>query len=186
MAIIGTADHSGWAIAVTVDGNRKLIDRRKISLLEEGLPILPIHHDAQELDPADAETLVDKVRVSAEESSKASLEKMLREISVPVNGIVIRKLQEIPDDLQTCIRDYRINTFADSVMYRKALMKSAEELGLAIYWYERKTVFKIAQEQHPQIQIEPFLTELGKTLGPPWQKDHRMAMAAAMSIATDQ
>ena len=41
---IGIYDHLGWAIAVAASGKHDVVDRRKIELLEPGVPSMPIHH----------------------------------------------------------------------------------------------------------------------------------------------
>src|SRR5690349_13535629 len=66
--VVGISDHSGWAICVTVgvrDGAPVLVDRRRVELLEPGLPNQPYHHETLSLDPARAEELAKKVRESA-------------------------------------------------------------------------------------------------------------------------
>ena len=46
--IIGVADRGGWAVLVTVARDGTLLDRRRMELLDAGLPKLP-HHDGQGL-----------------------------------------------------------------------------------------------------------------------------------------
>jgi hypothetical protein len=41
--IIGVSDHGGWAVLVTADGDGRLLDRRRVELVDEGLPKIPIH-----------------------------------------------------------------------------------------------------------------------------------------------
>lgn len=50
MAIVGVSDHAGWAVLVAVERG-KLIGRRRISLVEDGVPVMPHHHDARALGP---------------------------------------------------------------------------------------------------------------------------------------
>src|SRR5436190_7687528 len=42
---IGIAHHYGWAVAVTASADHEVVDRRRIELLEPGLPPAPIHHE---------------------------------------------------------------------------------------------------------------------------------------------
>ncbi len=64
--ILGVSDHGGWAVLVTADRDGALLDRRRVELVDEGLPKLPHHHDAQGLPADEAVALVERVRVSAE------------------------------------------------------------------------------------------------------------------------
>jgi hypothetical protein len=38
-AITGVSDHGGWGVLVTADGNGRLLDRRCVELVDEGLPL---------------------------------------------------------------------------------------------------------------------------------------------------
>src|SRR5688572_8384663 len=48
-ATIGVADHSGWAVMITVGGDGALLDRRRVELVAEDLPKHPHHHEGQTL-----------------------------------------------------------------------------------------------------------------------------------------
>src|SRR5688572_15708831 len=72
-AIVGVADHSGWAVLVTVADDGTFLDRRRIELVDAGLPMLPHHHECQGLPIEQALELVERVRTSAERHAKSSL-----------------------------------------------------------------------------------------------------------------
>ena len=42
---LGIAHHLGWAVAVTATSDHEVVDRRRIELIEPGLPSAPIHHE---------------------------------------------------------------------------------------------------------------------------------------------
>ena len=42
---MGIAHHLGWAVAVTASADHAVVDRRRIELIEPGLPAAPIHHE---------------------------------------------------------------------------------------------------------------------------------------------
>jgi hypothetical protein len=58
-------------------------------------------------------------------------------------------------------------------MYRQALAAAAAARNWPVHWYDAKTL--------PLDALEPRFRELRRTLGPPWDKDHELAMAAALS-----
>ena len=71
---VGVAHHLGWAVLVTASADHEVVDRRRVELVEPGLPAAPIHHEggAHELHrtgaPLDDEALaalVARVRASA-------------------------------------------------------------------------------------------------------------------------
>ncbi len=41
---LGISDHLGWAVAVTATDDHRVVDRRRIELIEPDLPAAPIHH----------------------------------------------------------------------------------------------------------------------------------------------
>ena len=47
--IIGVSDHGGWAVLVTVARDGTLLDRRRVELVDDNLPAIPHHHEAQML-----------------------------------------------------------------------------------------------------------------------------------------
>jgi hypothetical protein len=82
-AVVGIADHAGWAVLVTVvDGT--LVDRRRVTLLEDDLPNLPHHHDAQELPIDRGVALVEKVRASV---ARCATNEFLYEVKLLVEGL---------------------------------------------------------------------------------------------------
>jgi hypothetical protein len=173
MAILGVSDHAGWAVLVTVE-RRALVDRRRIVFVDDGLPVLPHHHEAQALPLDEGIQLVERVRASAQRLTAAALAKLSTELSVAITGIALRKRPTLPATIEERITRYSAQTKADSVMYRDVFAQAAQARGWSVAWYDPKRVFD-----------EPGLADLlrttGKSLGPPWQLDHRLAMAGAIA-----
>ena len=48
-AVVGVADHAGWAVLVTVSSDGSLLDRRRVALIDDALPKLPHHHEGQRM-----------------------------------------------------------------------------------------------------------------------------------------
>lgn len=185
-ATVGVADHCGWAILVTVSKDSKLIDRRLIKLVDDDLPKLPHHHEAQSLSPPEAEALIEKVRSSSREHAARRVDELIQAIPMAIQAFAIRECPAIPENLQECLANYGAQNVADSIMYRKALAEAAQSRGIAVHWYKRKTVFSEAEAAVPCQTIERFLKQIGSAIGPPWQKDHKTAMAAAMAVSLAQ
>ena len=47
---VGIAHHLGWAVAVTASVGHEVVDRRRIELIEPGMPTAPVEHEAKALD----------------------------------------------------------------------------------------------------------------------------------------
>jgi len=182
-AAVGVSDHSGWAILVTASARGALIDRRRIEIVDAGLPTMPHHHDGQRLPISDAVALVTRVRASAERNARARLAALARELPAAIGGIALRVCPTLPATVAERIQDYRAMCVADWVMYRQAFAAAATELGWALSWYEPKRVFAEAASALAIGAADAILEAPRSTVGAPWQKDHKLAMAAAIVAA---
>jgi hypothetical protein len=182
-AVVGAADHCGWAVLVTVARDGSLIDRRRVELVDVGLPWLPHHHECQTLPLKDAAELVERVRASAERNTRACLDALAGAVPTEIVGIAIRQRPTLPETFAARITNYWAQTRADSVMYRDVLAHAATARGWFVHWYEVRRVFAEAANALDRNTIEALLEETGAAIGPPWRNDHRVAMAAAIAAA---
>lgn len=179
-AVVGVADHAGWAVLITVHGNT-VIDRRRLELVDPDLPKLPHHHEAQALPVEEGVALVERVRSSAEAHARAGLESLSASLALPIECIALRECPELPRSVAERLANYRAQNVADTVMYREALAEAAKARGWRVHWYDPRQVFTSAASALGLPTIDDLLEEARATLGTPWQKDHRMAMAAALA-----
>jgi hypothetical protein len=183
-AIVGISDHAGWAVLLTVARDGTILDRRRIQLVDADLPSMPIHHQAQALPLAQAVELVDRVRASAVRHAKLGLDALAKDVPSPIQGIALRKCPPLPPTIADQLRDYRAQNVADWVMYRKVLAEAAESRGWLVHWYDAKKVFDVACEALHVKNLDRHFLQARKSLGPPWNMDHKLAMAAAIEAAT--
>jgi hypothetical protein len=177
--IIGVSDHGGWAVLVTVARDGTLLDRRRVELVGEALPKLPHHSEGQRLPLDEAVELVERVRMSAEKHAALALDAVT--MAVPrILGVALRKCPQLPPTIAERITDYRAQNNADWVMYRQALASAAQARGWAVHWYDAKTVSVAASEALRVENLDAHFLQVRKAVGPPWTKDHKLAMAAAI------
>jgi hypothetical protein len=177
--MIGVSDHGGWAVLVTVARDGMLLDRRRVELVGDGLPRLPHHSEGQGLPLAEAVELVERVRVSAERHAVLALDAVT--MAVPrILGVALRKCPQLPPTIAGRIKDYRAHNVADWVMYRKALASAAEARGWPVHWYDAKKVLGAASQALRVDDLDAHFLKLRRSIGPPWGKDHKLAMAAAI------
>ena len=180
--IVGVSDHGGWAILVTATPDGTLIDRRRVDLVDERLPKLPHHSEGQRLPIDEAVKLVERVRISAEKHASLVLDTLAK--TVPhILGIALRNCQPLPPTIAERITDYRAQNVADWVMYRKALALAAEARGWPVHWYDPKKVLAAASQTLGTENLDAYFLNVRKTVGPPWNNDHKLAMAAAIAGA---
>ncbi len=183
-AIIGVSDHNGWAVLVTVLGDARILDRRRVELVGSELPSMPHHHEAQTLPLEQALDLVERVRVSADRHAKLALDAVVAAVPEPIRGVAIRECPQLPTTVPERLRNYWAQNRADSVMYRKALADAAESRGWFVDWYDAKKVLDAACDALRVNDLDAHFAEVRKSLGPPWRKDHKIAMAAAIVAAS--
>ena len=181
--IIGVSDHGGWAVLVTVAGDGTLLDRRCVELVDGDLPKIPHHSEGQRLPLDEAVELVERVRVSAERHAVLALDAVAMAVPGRIVGVALRQCPELPPTIAERIKDYRAQNVADWVMYRKALAAAAQARGWAVHWYDTKKVFDAASEALRIEDLEAHFLQLRRSIGPPWGKDHKVAMAAAVVAA---
>jgi hypothetical protein len=192
-AIVGVVEHVNTAVLVTLAPDAVLLDRRAI-VLTVGLPTHPHHHEgswavgrylktpgARTMSLAEAAALVERVRDSAVRGARASLDALAASIAVPVTAMAIRACPDIPASIQERITDHRAQTIADSVMYREALAAAAEERGWAVHWYDRDRVRAEAIAAVEPAEIDAMLTAMGRSAGPPWRAQEKLAAMAALA-----
>jgi hypothetical protein len=180
--VIGVSDHGGWAVLVTVARDGTLLDRRRVELVGEGLPKIPHHSEGQRLPLDEAVKLVERVRVSAEKHAALALDAVA--IAVPrILGVALRKCPPLPPTIAERITDYYAQNNADWVMYRKALASAAEARGWPVHWYDAKSVSGAASEALRVENLDAHFLQVRRAVGPPWNNDHKLAMAAAIVTA---
>ena len=185
---LGIAHHLGWAVAVTASADHDVVDRRRIELIEPGLPAAPIHHEGgphvlhrtgDPLDDAALAALVAEVRASARRATTSALDELADSLPGPILSISLRAWPaDFPEDIAV-LRRVPFESRADSVMYRQVLAEVAGERGWAVLAYEAKDV-EARAALVLGARADAVLHGPRATWGPPWSKDHRTALAATV------
>lgn len=177
---VGVSDHGGWAILVTATGDGALLDRRRVELVDESLPAIPHHHEAQLLPIDEGVALVERVRASAERHAVLALDELAA--AVPgIVGVALRSCPSLPATIAERIKEYRARNVADWVMYRQALAKAAQARGWSVHWFDPKKVLAAAGAVLGVVNFDEYSLRVRKALGSPWNNDHKLAMAAAIA-----
>jgi hypothetical protein len=176
---VGIADHLGWAIAVTASGDHEVVDRRRIELIEPGNTAAPIHYESWRLDVAATGALVAKVRRSVVRATSAALDELANALPAPVRSVSLRAWPlDFPDEIAVQ-RRAPYEARADAVMYRQELSELAHARGWEVNLYDAKAVVSQAARMLAG-RADEVLQGPRATMGPPWTKDHRVALAATI------
>jgi hypothetical protein len=159
--IIGVSDHGGLAVLVTVAHDGTPLHCRPVELVGERLPTLPHHSEGQRLPLHGAVELGERVRVSAERHAVLALDAVT--IAAPrILGVALRQSPQLPPTIAERIKDYRAQNVADWVMYRKAWPPRPRH-GVGACIGTTRRAYRVR-----------------RAVRPPWDKDHKLAMAAAI------
>ena len=188
--VAGVAHHNGWAILVCVSpqrGSPEVVDRRRVELIDPGLPNQPYEHDTLDLNTADAERLVREVRESAMLCAERALSRLQSSLGAKreLVSIALRDapLPRLPGSVAEVHASWHLMARADAMLYHDALRTAAASLGIKVATCKRVEERPRAAEAlatTPE-RLDRFLSGLRATLGPPWQQDHQAAAARAIA-----
>jgi hypothetical protein len=188
--VISVAEHTGWAYVVCVgaaDGVPEVVTRRKVALIEQGLPSQPYEHGSAAMTEDDAQALVERVRRSIASCTTLALDRLVSDLSrnhVPV-ALAIRKppFPRIPASVAAVRASYRLLCAADGMLYQLAICRAARRLRLDVETFNRAGEMAWASRALgvTPAQVDAFITGTGRPAGPPWTQDHRRAYAAGIA-----
>ncbi|MEZ5229379.1 MAG: hypothetical protein R2710_22785 [Acidimicrobiales bacterium] len=190
---VGVAHHLGWAVLVTATDDHVVIDRRRVDLVADDLPVAPIHHrggahamhaDGPPLDDDELGQLVAIVTASVEACAAAALDSLADSLQAPIRSISLRAW---PEGFPTTIAGQRAVPYesqADSVMYRRVLADAAHRRGWSVHQFDGKKVESTARLLLGA-RADDVLLGPRALLGPPWNADHRMALAATVVASAE-
>jgi hypothetical protein len=188
--VVGVADHSGWAVLVSAaaaDGTPVVVDRRRVPLIDEGVPSQPYHHDTLALPDDESERLLRSVRRSIAACTTRAFEHLAADLAsrYRVAAITIRQppLDRLPSTVKEAHASYHVQCRADGMLYHDAICTAAQQRHWTVWQQPRGEEAARAAEalRVRTADVERFLSQLRTTLGPPWSAEHRNACAAAIA-----
>jgi hypothetical protein len=184
------ADHTGWAhlLAVGVqNGAPAVILRRRVALIDPGLPTQPYEHDSRALPERDAKSLIARVQRSIAARTALALERFAGELA-PAQAAVALAIRRppfpaLPAAVSEVWSSYNLLCAADGMLYQQAICSAAQQLGLELHTYRRGEEAALAA---PRLgvtsdEVEEFVAHTGRPAGPPWTAEHRRAFAAGIA-----
>src|SRR5262245_49483783 len=192
--VIGVADHAGWAhtICVAAPGNvPAVVERRRVTLIDAGLPTLPYHHDSIGMREDEANALIGRVRRSIARCTSRALHELVTDLApaYSVVALAIREppFPELPETVAAVWQSYRLQCAADGMMYQLALCRAARDLGLDVHLCRRgeETARAAARLEVHRDDMESFVSRTGRPSGPPWTQEHRRAYAAGIAALAE-
>ena len=82
--VVSVAEHTGWAHLVCVslrDHVPAVIERRRVTIIDPGLPTLPYEHDSRAMREDEANALIARVRRSIAARTSLALQRVVTELA---------------------------------------------------------------------------------------------------------
>src|SRR5712664_3128290 len=172
--VVSVADHAGWAhlVCVAAHGNvPAVIERRRVALIDKGLPTLPYEHDTTAMREDEANAVIARVRRSIAARTSDALRRVVIELA-PAHTAVALAIREPPfDDLPATVAavrtSYRLLCAADGMLYQLAVCRAARQLELEVHLCRRgEEAARAAQNLGVTTgEVEAFVTGSGRPAG---------------------
>jgi hypothetical protein len=165
-----------------------VVERRRVTLIDAGLPTQPYEHDSRALGEDEAEALLARVRASIARRSVSALQRVVAELA-PSHAVVALTIREppfvdLPASIAVVRQSYRLTCSADGMLYQLAVCRAARQLALDVHLYRRGQETRRAAQQlgvAPE-ELDEFIARTGRPVGPPWTGEHRRAYAAGIAV----
>src|SRR5882672_11531964 len=182
--VVSVAEHTGWAhlVCVAARGNvPAVIARRRVALIDRGLPTLPYEHDTTAMREDEANAVIARVRQSIAARTADALRRIVTELA-PAHTAIAIAIREPPfDDLPATVAavrtSYRLLCAADGLLYQLAICRAARQLKLDVHMCRRGKETPLAAQRLgvTPAEVEEFVSRTGRPAGPPWTQEHRRA-----------
>jgi len=194
---IGLKAHSGWAALVAL-GKRGdevvVIDRRRIELVESDSAAWAKqpYHAAEDLSADDARQVVRRGIKAAHRIAAREMRDLVKRSNQAAHQIVgcgVLVPAPMPDWTIDQILSVHIRMHkAEGVLFPSALTQAAAAANLDVVSIPEKEL-SVRGEKTFGISLAALMktiVALGKSVGPPWGKDQKLAALAAMIILKEQ
>lgn len=190
---MGLSVHTGWAVAVVVEGAvpaPSVLDRRRLIIADPSLRV-DAYHAGQELPLAATEEIVTRVKDGASVAARrevGGLVEFASDAGVPIATVgLVGRPRTVPQDVVTIIRSHTMMHTAEGVLYQRALADACADHGLSVTYVPPKQMPAITGRALglDEAACDALVRATGKELGPPWRVDHKMAFLAALVSAAN-
>lgn len=191
-AAAGIRAHSGWAALVVVAGTKEcceVIERRKVLLADPKIAgTKQPFHFAEPLPLQEAEAHLSRC---AKNSAELALH-AIREVCAMLDGrgyslsacaLLTASGRTLPD-LAGILASHALIHTAEGEFYRDVFRDACRNLRLPVSAIRERNLFELAAAELalPGEDLKRRLSDIGKSIGPPWTQDHKHAALAAWMV----
>jgi hypothetical protein len=188
-AALGFRAHSGWAAVVAIGGSVKVpvvLDRSRIEIADPDMPesVQP-YHAAADLPKAAAAKFIRDCAAVTNAMAKRAVRKIVKELAANGNAVVacgnLLGSGHPPATLAQALASHPMLHTAEGEFFRAALDGAIRSAGLEPVGIREKHALELGSEVlgMSAAQLQRTLNDMGKTIGPPWRQDEKLATLAA-------
>jgi hypothetical protein len=189
---VGVRMHSGWGALVAVAnsaGTVEVIERQRVAITTPATPgANQPYHFAEKLDLAEAEMFIGNSFASAKCLALAAVRDVVAELlgrqySVIGFAVLLASGRPLPP-LAKILASHALIHAAEGEFFREAFSKACEDLDLSVTGFRERDLDECVQTAFGKAaaRMGQQISTLGKSLGPPWNKDQKLAALAALVV----
>lgn len=190
-AAIGVRMHSGWGALLAVSNEAEtvnVIQRRRIVVIPTGArggkqP----YHFAKSLEPAEAEDFLRKCFEASQSLALTAVRELRDELSgqyrLVGSAVLLAAGRPLPT-LSKILASHSLIHAAEGEFYREIFSKACECLELPVSGFRERDLDERVQATFGTAanRVSQQVSDAGRSLGPPWTQDQKMAALAALVV----
>jgi hypothetical protein len=189
-AALGFRMHSGWGVLVAVAGDAdslEIVDRRRIVVTDPKMAgaTQPYHHAAN-LKIQEREKHIANCAAVSEHLAVAAIEHViheldLREYRIVGSAVLLASGRALPPLAKILAAHPLIHT-AEGEFFRTAVRNACARLKISVHAIRERELEERMQAafEKSASRMQRQLETAGRSIGPPWTKDHKTAACAAL------
>ncbi|OLB22096.1 MAG: hypothetical protein AUH15_07530 [Acidobacteriales bacterium 13_2_20CM_55_8] len=194
-AVIGVRMHSGWGALVAVSNNAgtvEVIRRQRVAITAPGTrggnqP----YHFAKSLELPEAEKFLEDYFVASKRLALAAVRDLVGGLGgqcrVVGSAVLLASGRPLPP-LAKILASHALIHAAEGEFFREAFSKACESLDVPVTGFRERDLNACVQTTFGKAatRIGQQISTLGRSLGPPWTQDQKMAALAALVVLVNQ
>jgi hypothetical protein len=191
-AAVGVRIHSGWGALVALSGQpgaEEIIERRKIMVIDPKAPGggQPYHYvEEMELHAAEkhlARCAAESRRLALEALLQTAAQLQDRGFALVRSAILLSSARPLPD-LDEILSSHALIHTAEGEFFRLAFRQAFESLEIPVVGIRERELDDHVQKAFGKAtaEVNKNIDNAGRSLGPPWTKDQKMAALAAAIV----
>ena len=188
-AALGLRAHSGWAALVALGGpvTAPIVLRRcRVELADRAIEgSSQAYHTAEKMPLPKAAEFVQRCNAATAALSAHAVQHTIAELSdrgysAQSACVLLSSARPLPD-LKSILASHALIHTAEGEFYRDALRTACSQCGLATMGVRERELPGLAAERLniSAAALEARISELGKTVGPPWRQDEKLCALAS-------